>query len=85
MLWMLAVLVVIAMMGTMSSRMDEHGLRRMWLGTLLMTSIGGAVLLVAEVTGSLGLFYLSALMLAIGVPLLLVLTAALCHGRKAAV
>jgi hypothetical protein len=54
MFWMLVVLVVIAAMGTIASRLDEHGRRRTWIGTLLMTSIGGAVLLVAEVTGNPG-------------------------------
>ncbi len=84
MFWMLAMLVVIAALGSMSSRLDEHGRRRAWLGTLLMTSIGGAVLLVAEVTGNLALFYLSALMLGIGIPLSLVLTAAVYLHRNSA-
>jgi hypothetical protein len=81
---MLAMLLVIAVLGSMSSRLDEHGRRRTWLGTLLMTSIGGAVLLVAEVTGNLGLFYLSILMLGIGIPLSLVLTAAVYLHRDSA-
>jgi MFS family permease len=85
MFWMLAMFVVIAVMGKMSSRMDEHGRRRMWLRTLVMTSIGGAILVVAEVTGNLGLFYLSALLLGIGVPLSLVLTAAVYLRRSRAV
>lgn len=84
MFWMLAMLVVIAVLGSMSSGLDEHGRRRTWLATLLMTSIGGAVLLVAEVTGNLGLFYLSALMLGIGIPLSLVLTAAVYLRRNSA-
>lgn len=84
MFWVLAMLVVIAAVGSMSSRLDEHGRRRTWLGTLLMTSIGGAVLLVAEVTGNLGLFYLSALMLGIGIPLSLVLPAAVYLHRSSA-
>ena len=84
MFWMLAMLVVIAAVGSMSSRLDEHGRRRTWLGTLLMTSIGGAVLLVADVTGNLGLFYLSTLMLGIGIPLSLALTAAVYLHRSSA-
>jgi hypothetical protein len=38
----------------------------------MMTRIGGSILLVAEVTGNLALFYLSALLLGIGAPLSLV-------------
>ena len=50
----------------------------------MMTRIGGSILLVAEVTGNLALFYLSALLLGIGAPLSLVLAAAVYlpkHGR----
>jgi Na+/melibiose symporter-like transporter len=81
---MLAMLVVIAAMARVSSRLDDHGLRRAWLGTLLMTGIGGAILFVAEVTGNLGLFYLSALVLGIGVPSSVLLTAAVYMRRHAA-
>jgi hypothetical protein len=84
-LWLIAILVVIAAVGRMSSRLDEDGLRRTWLGTLVMTGIGLAIFVVAEVTGNLGLFYLSALMLGICIPLMLVLTAALYLRRNAAI
>lgn len=69
MFYTLGALIVVVVVATIASRLDSPGRRFAWLGSMLVAVAGGAILVAALLTGNLALFYLSALVLAVAVPL----------------
>lgn len=82
MVYTLGALIVVVVMAAIALRLDPRGRHSVWVGSLLVSVAGFVVLLAAVVTGNLGLFYLSAVALVIGLPLSVFLIVAIYRDRQ---